>query len=162
MCILPSLSRFHPSLSNSVAETLIHTLISSWLDYSNGVLFSLPYKSLDSLQYMQNSAASMLTHTKTLAAHHPILRCLDCFPVKFCINNNLLLLTIHALAPQYLTDLLKDYTPERNLEFSDMEIQMQKSRPSVVEDFMWKPLPSGTLSPCRFPKHPHWTLSSWH
>ena len=49
-----------PSLSNSVAENLIHAFITSCLDYCNGVLSWVPSKALDRLQYVQ----------KALAAHH--------------------------------------------------------------------------------------------
>ena len=52
--------------------------------------------------------------------------CLHWLPVKFRINYKLLLLTykaLHALAPQYLSGLLSDYSPEReNLRSADQEL----------------------------------------
>ncbi|CAJ1050789.1 uncharacterized protein LOC121506616%2C partial [Xyrichtys novacula] len=51
---LKNICRLRPSLSDSVAETLIHAFISSLLDYCNGVLYSLPTEALDRLQHVQN------------------------------------------------------------------------------------------------------------
>ncbi len=49
---------------NSVAETLVRASITSRLDYCNGVLSGVPSKALDRLQYVQNSAARVLTRSK--------------------------------------------------------------------------------------------------
>ena len=47
---LKNISRLRPSLSDSVAEMLIHAFVTSRLDYCNGVLFGIPSKYLDGLQ----------------------------------------------------------------------------------------------------------------
>ena len=55
----------------------------------------------------------------------PTLERLHWLPVNFRITYKLLLLTYKALhnqAPQYLTDLLDDYTPARNLRSADLEL----------------------------------------
>ena len=122
---LKNISRLCPSLSDSVAETLIHAFISSRLDYCNGVLFGLPNKSIDRLQYVQNSAARVLTRTKRWQHITPTLKRLHWLPVKHRIHYKLLLLiykSLHALAPQYLANLLNDYTPGRNLRSADTEL----------------------------------------
>ncbi|KAL3060889.1 hypothetical protein OYC64_009155 [Pagothenia borchgrevinki] len=59
--------------------------VTTRLDYCNGVLFGVPKKNLDRLQYVQNCAARSL----------------------------------HALAPQYLSDILRPHAPPRNLRSSD-------------------------------------------
>ena len=106
---LKNISRLRSSLSDSVAETLIHAFITSRLDYCNGVLSGVPGNTLDRLQYVLNCAARVLTRTKPWQHITPTLIHLHWLPVKFCIQYKLLLLTyksLHALAPQYLTDLL--------------------------------------------------------
>ena len=103
---LKNISRLRPSLSDSVAEMLIHSFVTSRLDYCNGVLFGIPSKYLDRLQYVQNSAARVLTRTKPWQHITPTLRQLHWLPVKFRITYKLLLLTYkcqNALAPHYLS-----------------------------------------------------------
>ncbi|XP_032387662.1 uncharacterized protein LOC116699262 [Etheostoma spectabile] len=122
---LQNISRLRQWLSNSVAETLIHSFITSRLDYCNGILFGLPSKSTDRLQYVQNSAARMLTHTKLGLHITPILKKLHWLPIKSRIKYKILLLTyksLHGLAPQYLTDLLHPYTQSRSLRSSDKDL----------------------------------------
>ncbi|KAJ8372143.1 hypothetical protein AAFF_G00294270 [Aldrovandia affinis] len=96
---LKNISRLRPSLSDSVTETLIHAFITSRLDYCNGVLFGVPSKALDRLQYVQNSAARVLTRTKPWQHITPTL------------------IRLHWLP--YLSDLLHHQTPSRRLRSSD-------------------------------------------
>ena len=83
---LKNISRLRPSLSEPVAETLIHAFIISRLDYCHGVLSGLPSRTLDRLQYVQNSAARVLTRTKPWQHITPTLICLHWPPVKSRIN----------------------------------------------------------------------------
>ena len=50
---LRNIARLRPSLSESVAETLVHAFVTTRLDYCNGVLFGVPKKNLDRLQYVK-------------------------------------------------------------------------------------------------------------
>ncbi|XP_053364370.1 deoxynucleoside triphosphate triphosphohydrolase SAMHD1-like [Clarias gariepinus] len=115
---LRNISRLRPSLSVSVKETLIHSFISSRLDYCNAILSGLPNKALDRLQYIQNAAARVLTGTRPWHHITPILKQLHWLPIKSRISYKVLLLTyksLHGLAPHYLTDFLHPYTPLRSL-----------------------------------------------
>ena len=56
---LKNISSLRPSLSEPVAEPLIHAFTTFHLDYCNGILFGLPSKTLDRLQYVQNSALKL-------------------------------------------------------------------------------------------------------
>ena len=118
---LKNISRLRPSLSEPVAETLIHAFITSNLDYYNGVLSGLPSKTLNRLQYMQNSAARVLIRTKPWQHNTPTLIRLHWLPVKSCISYKILVLTctsLHSLTAQYLSDLLHPYTQSRTLRSS--------------------------------------------
>ena len=151
---LKNISRLRPSLSNTTAETLIHAFITSRLDYCNGVLFGVPKKTLDRLQYVQNSAARVLTHTKPWQHITPTLIHLHWLPVRSRISFKLLLLTyksLHSLAPQYLSDLLHRHAPSRSLRSTNMGL-LSTPRTSrrtfgdrafcVAAPTLWNSLPS--------------------
>ena len=93
----------------SVTETLIHSFITSRLDYSNGVMSGLPSKALDRLQYVQNSAARLLT--KPLHRAHPVLKKLHWLAVKQRITYKILLLTYTSLTHLHPSTSLISSTP---------------------------------------------------
>ncbi|KAL3051684.1 hypothetical protein OYC64_001841 [Pagothenia borchgrevinki] len=115
---LRNIARLRLSLSASVAETL-HAFVTSRLDYCNSVLFGVPNKTLDRLQYVQNCAARVLTNTKPWQHITPTLIHLHWLPVKSRISYKILLLTYKSLHAQYLSDILHPHAPPRNLRSSD-------------------------------------------
>ncbi|KAK0141521.1 hypothetical protein N1851_021326 [Merluccius polli] len=92
-----ALAKSDPNLSPSAAESLIHALISSRLDYCNSLLSGITSHSLHRLQMVQNSAARLLTHTRSRDHITPVLRTLHWLPVKHRITFKILLLTYKAL-----------------------------------------------------------------
>ena len=65
---------------------LIHSLITSRLDYCNILYHAIPDKFLNKLQQVQNLAAQILTCTKTYDHITPILKSLLWLPVKACFE----------------------------------------------------------------------------
>ena len=122
---LKNIARLRPSLSFSAAETLIHAFITSRLDYCNSILYGSSSKILNKLQYIQNSAARLLTHTRSREHITPVIQKLHWLPVPHRINFKILLLThkaLHNQAPCYLTNLLHRHTPSRSLRSSDANL----------------------------------------
>ena len=82
------------------------------------LLYGLPSSSLKKLQKVQNMAAKILTLRRKYEHITPILQELHWLPVEHRITYKILL-TIHCVlngkVPQYITDLLTSYIPERNL-----------------------------------------------
>ncbi len=115
---LHNIARIRPFLVRPDAERLIHAFITSRLDYCNSLFGGLPASSVKRLQYIQNSAAQVLTYTS--ACHHitPGLQQLHWLLVQSRIDLKTLILTykaVHGLAPDYICDLVTLFTPSRSL-----------------------------------------------
>ena len=109
-------------ISTTDLETVVHAFISSRLDYCNSLYSACNKKAISRLQMIQNSAARLLTNTKKRSHITPILATLHWLPVSYRIDFKILLITFKAfygMAPSYIVDLLKPYTPERNLRSAD-------------------------------------------
>ena len=119
---LRNIAKLRSVVSHSDLEMIIHAFVSSRLDYCNSVLTCLNKTPLDRLQFIQNTAARLLTRSSRRCHITPVLASLHWLPVVFRVQFKVLVLTFRALhgqAPAYLTDLLKPYTPSRNLRSAD-------------------------------------------
>ena len=99
-------------------RTLVHSLVSSCLDYCNAALAGLPQTEITKLQSILNAAAWVTTRTKKFDHITPILRELHWLPINQRILFIVLVLTfkaLHNLAPMYLQSLLTTYTPAHTL-----------------------------------------------
>ncbi|KAF7653420.1 hypothetical protein LDENG_00083060 [Lucifuga dentata] len=118
---LHNTARLHSSLSQHSIEVLIHALVTSHIDYCNAILSGIPDKLLHRLQIIQNSAARIISHTKSSDHITPILIQLRRLPVHQQIHYKILLLTfkaLHNLAPPYLSELLHPCIPSWSLQSS--------------------------------------------
>ncbi|XP_062864364.1 uncharacterized protein LOC134326089 [Trichomycterus rosablanca] len=151
---LKNIARLRPSLSFSAAETLIHAFITSRIDYCNSILYGTSNKILKKLQYIQNSAARLLTHTRSRDHITPVLQKLHWLPVAQRIQFKILLFThkaLHNQAPSYLTDLLHQHIPSRSLRSSEANLLSIPSRTkhrtwgdrafSIAAPSLWNALP---------------------
>ena len=74
--------KLRPTLTLPDAEKLVHTFVSSRLDYCNALLIGIPSRSLQRLQYIQNSAARTLMRVRQYKHISPILPTQHWFPVS--------------------------------------------------------------------------------
>lgn len=119
-----------PNLDDRSAEKLVHAFITSKIDQCNSLLYGLSDAEIAKLQLIQNSAARLVTRTRTCEHISPVLRRLHWLPVKKRIIFKVLLLTykaINGLAPAYLSELLEAYLPSRNLTSSKKHLLKVKS-----------------------------------
>ena len=96
-------------LTDSATEQLIHSLVTSRLDYCNSLLNGVPGYKLKRVQRMQNIAARIVSGCPYRDHITPVLESLHWLPVKYRILFKLLLLTykcLNRLGPGYLTCLL--------------------------------------------------------
>ncbi len=70
---LRNISRIQSSLSQQDVETVIHAFVTSQLDSYNSLLYGFSANNIKRLQYVQNSAACLITHTRKNNHITPIL-----------------------------------------------------------------------------------------
>ena len=125
---LPDIAQISKHISFRHCETLIHAFVTSKIDPYNILLSGLRQDQVRKLQYVQNSAARLLTGSRKHEHIIPVLRDLHWLPVHERISFKILLMTfkcLNQLAPSYLSDLLIHYTPLRTLRSSDKELLIQ-------------------------------------
>lgn len=106
---LRNIVRIKKCLSNDALKTVVHAFISSKLDYCNSLLAGIPECVMKKLQYLQNSAARVVTDTRKNDHITPILKELHWLPVRSRVDFKILLLThkaLHDKAPPYISDML--------------------------------------------------------
>ncbi len=138
--------------TNKLEKWEIHFIL--WLFWELEIMTST-YKDLRerTWQYVQNSAACLITHTRKNDHITPILYHLHWLPVSLCINYKMLIVTyktLHNLGPTYFSDLLLPYVPARSLRSSSEGllvtskfrlVTMGSRAFSVVAPRLWNALP---------------------
>ena len=104
-------------------KLFVSAFVLSWLDYSNSILSGCPQYLLNRLHTVQNNEARLILKAPETDHITPHLRTLRWFPIdarikyKFC---SLCFGAITSTALVYLSNLLKIYTPSRQLRsFAD-------------------------------------------
>ena len=96
-------------LTPETCATLVHSLISSKLDYCNSLLIELPETQINRLQRIQNSAARIVSRRPRHEHITPVLENLHWLPVQQRIMFKVVLFVfkcLNGLAPPYLTELI--------------------------------------------------------
>ena len=122
---LRSIGKVRKYLDFDTATILVHSLVTSRLDYCNSLLLGVPKQtlSLNRLQMVQNHAARLITLSKRRDHVQPILKSLHWLPIaeRVIFKEALLVYKcLHNLAPKYLEELLQRHVPPRPLRSSSM------------------------------------------
>lgn len=80
--VLKRIGNIRQYLDQPSTEKLVHTFVSSKLDYCNSLLYGLPDKEISKIQRVQNLAAQLVTKTRRADHITPILRKLHWLPVR--------------------------------------------------------------------------------
>ncbi|XP_028306693.1 uncharacterized protein LOC114465708 [Gouania willdenowi] len=139
-------------------EKLVHAFVSSRLDYCNALIIGIPGRSLQKLQYVQNSAARVLMRVRKHEHITPILRTLHWLPIQSRIEYKILLHTHHCLhgaAPTYLTELLTPHTSTRTRSGQQHRLVMPRTQLKTMGDRafeaaaprLWNALPDHLRAP---------------
>uniref|UniRef100_A0A8C6Q7R0 Reverse transcriptase domain-containing protein n=1 Tax=Nothobranchius furzeri TaxID=105023 RepID=A0A8C6Q7R0_NOTFU len=97
---LRNIAKLSPILSRSELETVIHTFISSRLDYCNSLFTCLSKTSLNRVQVVQNACTRLLTKSSKHTHITPLLLQLHWLPVNFRVHFKILVLVYRALHGQ--------------------------------------------------------------
>ena len=117
-------------MSKFVSECCLKTLSASFIlsRLTIAMLCTNKYQ-IDQLQKLQNFAAKVVM-SKTLYDHvTPCLIELHWLPVSYRIDYKIAVLSfkcLHGLAPAYLSDLIDEYHPSRNLRSSSQKLLKKK------------------------------------
>ena len=148
-----NISRIRKYLNQSAAEQIIHAFVTSRLDNGNALFYGLPQNQISRLQHIQNTAARVVTLSRKSCHMTPILKELHWLPVSQRIVFKLMLIvhkSVNNIAPIYISELLKVYTPSRNLRSSNMSLLKEPTSKrtwgdrsfSVAAPRLWNHLPT--------------------
>ena len=132
--ILSRIGRVRHLLDIESTKLLIHSLVTSRIDYCNSLYVGLPKKSLTRIQTIQNRAARIVTRSKLRDHITPVLQSLHWLPIESRIHFKIACITfktIHNCDPHYLHDLLKRYEPPRALRSSGQCLLVQQKPKSL-------------------------------
>ena len=146
---LHNIARIRNCLTIAACKTIVHGPVTSKLDYSNAVLSGINRRLLQKLQRVQNSAARVITQQRRLDHLHitPVI-------VPWRITCKILVLTfraMHNLAPEYIADMIVEYTPSRHLRSAESRLlrvprhnleRYDRRGFSVTAPRLWNDLPN--------------------
>ena len=115
---LRRISKIRSQISKDIAILLVNSLVLTKLDYCNSLLANFNKDKIHSLQVAQNDAARLIFGKPRNASASNLLKELHWLPVNKRIQYKLCMLihkSIHLASPEYINELIKFYSPNRNL-----------------------------------------------
>ena len=116
---LHNIRQIRKYLNQSATETLVHSLITSHLDYANTIMFGMSQYLFDRLQRVQNNAARVVKGLRKYDSISKTLIELHWLPVKARVDFKVILTVFKALnnaAPVYIRDMfVRPDKPRYNL-----------------------------------------------
>ena len=106
-------------LTQEACEIVIHGLVTSHMDYANGILLNVPDISIKPYQHLQNMSAKITLNRRKHSSTTEALKILHWLPVRARINFKILSLIhqcIHGTAPDYLKSLIHLRKPRISLQ----------------------------------------------
>lgn len=146
-------------LTTHATKTLVNSLVTSRMDYCNGLLHGVSKSTISKLQNVQHTAARLISKTSRFDHVSPILEDLHWLPVNYRIKYKILTLTYKALndkGPVYIKNMLKVYHPKRTLRSQNGSLRLVEEDPRHIKSVtygdrrfevaapkLWNALPNG-------------------
>ena len=105
-------------ITAGICHRLVVALVTSNIDYCNGLLGGLAAKDVERLQRLQKRAARLVTRSKAAMHITPIRKDLHWLPIQKRINYKIIVTLykcVHRLAPNYLSSILTTRTRDNRL-----------------------------------------------
>ena len=140
-------------LNSEATKALVHALITSRLDYCNSVLYGIHKYLITKLQRLQNCAARVIYKKSKFEHVSDLLNDLHWLRIEERIKFKLLVITFKGIrgeAPNYITNLLKPYSPTRTLRSANNDLLIEPRSKlktygdrafSVAAPRLWNQLP---------------------
>ena len=133
-------------------KKLVESLVLAKINFACTLYLGLPEKLFKKLQKIQNFGARIITKSPRRNHITPVLKSLNCLPVKEFSKYRLLILVYQCLnhnAPLYLSYLIHIYEPNRNLRsinkylftIPNLNTQLARRSSSFSAPQYWNPLP---------------------
>ena len=127
-CQLRNLSKTRKYLTRESSEIAMHAFTTSKLDYCNSLFYGCRKMQVKKLQYVQNTAARIISRTRKFDHITPVLSDLHWPPVGYRFVFKILLLvfkSLNNLSPSYLAERLSYQSHSRNLQSSSRQLLEQ-------------------------------------
>ena len=134
---IQNISKIRKYISKSTTGILIHSFVSSKLDFCNSLLFGAQKRDIVKLQSVQNEAAARIMIASIKKRDHitETLRDLHWLPVEERIVFKINLITFKTLngsGPRYLEDILKFYHQSRTLRSSRDHLRLEEPNFNMI------------------------------
>ena len=117
-----ALRHIRPLIDLPTARMVAQGVVTSRLDYCNGLLYGTSTRNIDRLQVAQNTLARAVCQASWSSSATDLRRSLHWLPVKQRIDYKLAVVTFKAQStgvPAYLASLVDNYVPTRTLRSAD-------------------------------------------
>ncbi len=134
---LNNIRKIRNLLDVDATHVLVHAFVTSRLDYSNSLLCNIPKYLITRLQKVQNQAAKLVLNQNKYSSSTTALKDLHWLPIEKRIEFKIATITykcLNELAPPYLSELLEQYVPSRNLRSSTKNLLICPRTKTVFEN----------------------------
>ena len=128
---LRNIGKVRNLLDVNATKTLVHSLVSSRLDYCNSLLMNVPENARKRLQLIQNKSARLVSRTRPRDHITPVLKSLHWLPLKERIDFKIacpIYKSFNHEVPSYISGLVEEHRPARTLRSSSQQLlKVQRS-----------------------------------